>query len=91
VLIVIRNLVILAVLGLLLSRCSYVKQSYFLKDCSRSESDDVICKCTFKAIDPILNEQIGSTWVFRPDLGRYPEFYKALEQSERQCPSPYYQ
>ena len=89
-LIVIRNIIILAALAFLLSKCSYVRQSYFLSMCSKSESDDVICKCTFKAIDPILSDQIGKTWVFRPDLGKYPQFYEALSNSERQCPTGYY-
>ncbi len=89
-LIVIRNLIILAVLALLLSRCSYVRQSYFLSMCSKSESDDAICECTFEAIDPVLSDQIGKTWVFLPDLGKYPQFYEALDKSEKQCPTGYY-
>jgi hypothetical protein len=89
-LIIIRNLIILVLLALLLPRCSYIRESYFLKMCSKSESDDLNCECSFNVIDPMLSDQIGKTWVFRPDLARYPQFHEAMNNAGRQCDGLYY-
>ena len=55
----------------------------------QSEYDQQVCECTFDVLDDELTSSIGQTWVFKPDLARYPQFSKAMDKADRKCSSHY--
>lgn len=86
-----NKFLLLTFVVLMLSGCSKVRESHFMSDlCQpRNESDEQVCECTFDVLDDELTSSIGQTWVFKPDLARYPQFAKAMNKADKKC-SPHY-
>ena len=74
---------------LTISGCSKVRESHFMSDlCQpRNDYDQQVCECTFDVLDDELTGSIGQTWVFKPDLARYPQFSKVMDKADRKCSS----
>lgn len=85
-----KNIIIFLVIAMLLSGCDYVRRVQFMDLCSTNPSDEAACKCIFKAIDKDISRELGASWVYRPDLGNYPQVYRAIAKAERQCVVEYY-
>ena len=86
-----NKFLIITFVVLTISGCSKVRESHFMSDLCQpqSEYDQQVCECTFDVLDDELTSSIGQTWVFKPDLARYPQFAKAMDKADRKC-SPHY-
>ena len=86
-----NKFLIITFVVLTISGCSKVRESHFMSDLCQpqSEYDQQVCECTFDVLDDELTSSIGQTWVFKPDLARYPQFAKAMNKADKKC-SPHY-
>ena len=86
-----NRFLIITFVVLTISGCSKVRESHFMSDLCQpqSEYDQQVCECTFDVLDDELTGSIGQTWVFKPDLARYPQFSKAMDKADKKC-SPHY-